>query len=397
MGVPGEQQERAGLAPDPYGDGTAASALGLTVAPPGRTPPAPSRGTHDGGPTWHPRAVTHRGGRPDDDSGTGVPAPPDARPAAAGRGRHSLADVLPALLRALGEPGPTGQTGAGHRPGPGGGAAAGRRAGHAAAARARRRRPVPGRPAGRRARCAPGSRPARRSAWPRWAPGCRRARTGWSGSPSGPAPGSCWTACTGPATGPGQQRDLRERFPPEVAAAAADALRAGGGRRHHGAGRVAAGLRRVRADPGGAARRRVPRHPGPRRPGRGDHRRGHRAGAPALLRLPRRSRLDRAPARPGLDGLAAAAGPGGPAGRADRRAPAVRRGAGHHRRPRHGARETKLRRRHRRGPARRGGAARRRPARPARLHRARCDRRRAGRLAGHARRARLGGAAASRR
>ncbi|HWM59540.1 MAG TPA: alkaline phosphatase family protein [Pseudonocardia sp.] len=48
--------------------------------------------------------MTHRGSR-HDDSGTAGPAPPAARPAAAGRARHSLADVVPALLRALGEPG----------------------------------------------------------------------------------------------------------------------------------------------------------------------------------------------------------------------------------------------------------------------------------------------------
>ena len=45
-------------------------------------------------------------GRPDDRAASAAPA--DVGPAALGRSRCSLADVLPALLRALGEPGPDG-------------------------------------------------------------------------------------------------------------------------------------------------------------------------------------------------------------------------------------------------------------------------------------------------
>ena len=221
--------------------------------------------------------------------------------AGAGRPRSTLADVLPALLRALGEPGPD------------------RRTGPAAWTS-----PPSGRPrccwsTGWARSCCASTRTTPRS-WPRL-PDAGPLRTGFpsstsislaslgTGLPPGAhgmigisLPGRPRRAAGQPALDQPRRRPAARparAVPARAAAARADRLRAGGGRRHRGAGGVAADLRRLRADPGGAARRRVPRHPGPRRPGRGDHRRGRpgRGGGSATATTPTSTRSGTCTAR----------------------------------------------------------------------------------------------------
>ena len=172
-------------------------------------------------------------------------------------------------------------------------------------------------------------------------------------------PASCWTACTGPPYGPGHQRDLRERFPPEAlqpkptvfeqAAAAGIAVRVVSQQVFAGSGLTRAALRggefRGTRALGDLAAEIIDAITGPgRRLCYGYHADldsvGHLRGPGSLAWRLQLAQIDR------LAALIA-------------EAPAARGGAGDHRRSRHGARRDGSRRRHRREPAGRSGPARR--------------------------------------